>query len=180
MYLENSSGANLSTAQSLTVTTVSTNSFDVTGAGGPNTLVTNMIGAGGVATGLGYDIGAGEGVATPFVNVSIGAVTTFTGTLTISLQCAPDNGFGAAGTSVVLFTSAALSGTSQVYNGAQMIIPVPPLPAGLLPAGALPRFYNLNYATTSTTNLKISASIVLNPPTLRDATLYGNNFPAGL
>lgn len=178
-YLENTGGANLSTNQALTVTAVSTNSFDVTGAG-INTLVTNMIGAGGTTTQLGYDIGAGDGVATPQVMVTIGTITQFTGTLTISLQCAPDNGFGAAGTSVTLFTSAALSGTSQVYLGAQIIIPVPPVPNNLLPAGLLPRFYNLNYVTTSTTNIKVSASILLNAPTLRDATLYGKNFPDGL
>ncbi len=177
-YLENSSGANLSTNQALTVTAVSTNPFDVTGAGSGT--VPAMIGAGGLSSNLGYDVGAGEGAAQPQVLVTIGTVTTFTGNLTIQLQAAPDNGSGTIGTAVTIFSTSALSGTSMIYKGAQIIIPIPPINPGVMPLGMLPRFYQLNYVTTSTTNLKISASVLFNAPTISDATLYGNNFPAGL
>lgn len=173
-YLESSSGANLSTLQSVTTTAASTNIFDVTGAGSGNTPA--MIGASGLNTALGYDIGAGEGVETPFVLITLGTCTTVSGTLTISLQAAPDNGSYNPGTYVTLASTAALTGTTQLFAGAQIILPVPPIPPGL----ALPRFYRLDYVVGSSISVIVSASILLNPPTIRDATLYGSNFPSGL
>ncbi len=173
-YLESTSGANFSANQTVTITATSTNVFDVTGAGSGN--VPAMIGSGGLSNALGYDIGAGDGAATPQVLVTFGKVTTATGNFTIQLQAAPDNGFAVAGTAYTIFSTAALTGTSELFTGAQIIIPVPPIPAGF----PLPRFYQLNYVTTSTTNLVVSASMLLNAPTLLDAVRYGSNFPSGL
>lgn len=178
-YLEATSGANLSTAQAITATAASTNVFDVTGAGAGNSPA--MIGSGGVNTALGYDIGAGEGVATPQVMLTLGTVTTATGTLTVALQVAADNGSYSPGTYFTIYQTPALTGTTQLAAGEQIIIPVPPVPPGILNAmGAAPRFYRLNYTVTATISLIASASILLNAPTIRDATLYGNNFPSGL
>lgn len=173
-YLESTSGANFSTAQSVTATAASTNIFDVTGAG--STVAPAMIGASGLTTALGYDIGAGDGAAMPEVLITFGTCTTVTGTLTIALQAAPDNGSYSPGTYETLTATAAFTGTTQLFSGAQVIMVVPPIPPGL----ALPRFYRLNYTVTGSISVLVTASLLLNAPTIRDATLYGSNFPSGL
>ena len=177
-YLESTSGANLSVAQSVTGTAASTNVFDVTGAGAGNAPA--MIGAGGVNTALGYDIGGGEGVATPQVLISISAVTTVTGTLTVALQAAPDNGSYSPGTYVTIFQSAALTGATQLFVGQLYVFPIPPIPKGLFTGDALARFYRLNYTVGSSISLVLSASILINGALPYENQLYGNNFPAGL
>lgn len=177
-YLESTSGANFSVAQSVTATAPSTNVFDVTGAGAGNAPA--MIGAGGINTALGYDVGAGDGAAIPQVLISFGTCTTVSGTLTIAVQCAPDNGSYSAGSYVTLMSTAALTGATQLFAGNSLILPIPALPPGLIASIGLPRFYRVNYTVGSSISVIVNASLTLDAPTLKDVTIYGNNFPAGL
>lgn len=172
-YTETTSGAGFSVAQALSTTANSTNVFDVTGAGAGN--APSMIGAGGLKTAIGIDIGAGDGVATPQVLITNALTTagTGSGTVTISLQAAPDNGSYSAGTYYTLYTSDAYAGTA-ITAGWQLIIPVPSIP----PAAALPRFYRLVYTISGTFAATVNANLLLNAPLVRDATLFGNNFVA--
>lgn len=174
-YLESTSGANFSTNQAITQTVDSTNIFDITGAGVGNSPV--MIGANGVNTAIGTDIGAADGVAVPQVLISFSKGTTVTGSLSISLKAAPDSGTYTEGTYYTLITTQALTGATQIAAAKQFYIPVPPIPPGF----ALPRFYKLTYTvTTGTISATVSASLLLNAPTVADVTLYGSNFPSGL
>lgn len=171
-YVETTSGAQFSNAQAITGTADSTNIFDVTGAGVGNAPA--MIGAGGVNTAMGSDIGAAEGVAVPSILLTVTGSTTVTGTLTISLKAAPDNGSYAEGTYTTLLSGAALTGATQLGVGAQYVIPVPPI----LPGEALPRFYKLTYTVSGSISVVASANLLFNAPLARDATLYGSNFVA--
>lgn len=168
-YIETSSGAQFSNAQTVTATADSTNIFDVTGAGVGNAPA--MIGTDGLNTKMGVDIGAGDGQAIPEVQIVITTSTTVTGTLTVSLKAAPDSGTYTEGTYVVLYSSAAFTGT-QLAKNAVITFQVPPIP----PALALPRFYKLTYTVSASISVILSANLLLNPPLVRDATLYGNNF----
>src|SRR6185369_9306324 len=156
-YLESQGGAVLSSAQSITGTADSTNVWDVTGQGAGSTFP-NMIGAGGVSTKLGYDVGAGDGAAVPQILVSFGTCTTVSGTLTITVACAPDNGSGSAGSYVTLFSTAALTGTSQLFAGQSLVLPIPALPAGLIASLGLPRFYKLTYTVGSSISVIVNAN----------------------
>lgn len=169
-YLESTSGANFSVAQALTTTANSTNVFDITGAGSGNAPA--MIGAGGLNTAMGSDIGAGDGIAIPEVIISNALTTagTGSGTVTISLQAAPDNGSYSPGTYYTIYTSEAFAGT-DITAPFQLVFPVPPIP----PGAPLPRFYRLVYTISGTFAATVNANLVLNAPTVRNARLYGNN-----
>ena len=169
-YLDYSAGTNFSTAQAITVTAASTNVFDVTGAGAGNAPA--MIGANGVNTALGYDIGAGDGQVRPTVLVSIGVNGTGAGTIQIQLQAAPDNGSYSPGSYVTIVQTDAIVGTA--LDAGQLIeIPVPPVPPAF---SGLPRFYRLNYVVAGTAGVTLTANLLLNPPEIRTATIYGSNF----
>lgn len=170
-YVETTSGAQFSVAQALTTTANGTNVFDVTGAGAGSAPA--MIGPGGVNTAIGVDMGAGDGMAIPEVMITNALTTagTGTGTVTISLQAAPDNGSYSPGTYYTLYTSDAIVGTA-ITAPWQLIFQVPPIP----PGKALPRFYRLVYTISGTFAATLTSQLLLNPPTVRDATLYGNNF----
>lgn len=168
-YVETTSGANFSTAQSVTTTANSTNVFDVTGAGAGNAPA--MIGANGVNTAMGIDIGAGDGMAPAAVMVTFNSAGGSSNTITVSLEAAPDNGSYSPGTYVQLFASKAFI-ESAIADGDQLIFNVPPIPPGL----ALPRFYRLVYTCSSTVGASITANLLMNAPLIRDAKLYGNNF----
>lgn len=177
MYLESTSGANFSVAQAVTATAASTNVFDTTGAGAGNAPA--MIGANGVNTALGFDMGAGTGLAMPSVYITVSTATTVSGTLTIALQVAADNGSYSPGTYFTIFSTAALTGAADLFVGQQIYLPVPPVPQGLL-SGSLPRFYRLNYTVGSSISVVVSASLLLDASATRQVTQYGSNFPSGL
>lgn len=174
-FLEFGSGCNLSVAQAVTASAASTNMYDVTGAGNGNAPV--MIGANGVNTAIGIDIGAGTGgVEEPQVLVTFGTCTTVSGTLTIAVQAAPDNGSYSAGSFYTLASTAALTGATELFAGAQLVLDIPPVPPGF----ALPRFYQLYYTVGSSISVVVSASITTGAPTSRVIGKYGSNFPGGL
>jgi hypothetical protein len=172
---------NLSSTQAITATAASTTVIDVTGAGAGN--APNQInGYGQANTAIGVDYGTGDGMATPYVVVLVTAVTTVTGTLTIALQAAPDNGSYSAGTYTSIFTSAALTGATQLYAGAVLYFQVPPTLAAM--GEALPRFYRLNYTVGSSISLSVNAFMTLNAPSFAGTKAgllggqYNSNFVA--
>lgn len=162
-----------SVAQAITTTADATNLFDVTGAG--VTVAPAMIGAGGLNTAIGIDIGAGDGAARPQILITNALTTAGTGagTVTFTLSAAPDNGSYSAGSYTTLFTSAAFVGTA-ITAGFQFPMPIPPI----APGEALPRFYKLTYTVSSTFAATFNANILINAPTVRDVTLYGSNYVA--
>ena|ERR1035437_10007436 len=165
-------GGQFSVAQAVTGSAASTNVYDVTGAGIASAPA--MIGAGGLNTAIGVDIGAGNGgLAEPQVLVTITAVTTVTGTLIIAVQCAPDNGAYSEGTYVTLASSAALTGATQLFAGAQIVLDIPPVPPGF----ALPRFYRLYYTVGASISVVASANLTTGAPTGKVAARIGNNLP---
>ena len=171
-FLESTSGANFSVAQTVSATANATNIFDVTGAG-IGTIPTRMIGAGGSNTSIGIDIGAGDGMFVPQVLITNANTVAGTGggTVQFTLQAAPDNGSGTAGTYTILYTSPTFIGTT-ISTTFSHLFNVPPI----VPGQSLPRFYQLVYTVSGTLSAIFNASLTANAPTVRDATLYGNNF----
>lgn len=171
-FVETSSGAALSAAQAITTTADSTNVFDVTGAG-VGTLPA-MIGTDGKSTAIGFDIGATSvsGAAVTAVLLSISGSTTTTGTLTVSVKVAPDSGTGTEGAYTLLTSGPALTGATQLGVGAQYVIPIPPLPAGV----PFSRFLKLTYTVSASVSVVVNANLLINAPLPRDVTLFGSNF----
>jgi len=170
----------LSTAQAITVTAASTAIYDVTGAGSGN--APNMIG-GITSSGnalIGFDIGAGDGMAIPevYVDVSTAFVSGGGATLQIQLQAAPDNGSNAPGSYVTIYESALLT-AAQLTAAANVQFQVPPVPSTIF-GEAMPRFYRLNYvvATSTFSAGAVNANIVLNPSNATKIQNYPSNFIA--
>lgn len=162
------------TPQAVTATADSS-IVDVTGAGSGN--APTMIGGyPATNTTLGFDMGVGDGMARPYVFVLITATTTVTGTLTISLKAAPDNGSYGQGTYTTLYTSAALTGATQLAANKWLYFPVPPILGSM--GEANPRFYKLTYTVGSSISLSLSAGIVVDPTSFLGGTLYNNNYIA--
>lgn len=168
--------SNWSTAQTVTATAASTNVVDLTGAGSGNAPA--MInGFPATNTSIGYDIGAGDGEAIPYLYISVPTAGTGAGTVTIALQVAADNGSYSPGTWETLWTSTAIVGTSLVA-GSIILVPVPPLPypADYETNENMPRFLRLNYTVASTFSAGFLAGLMLNPPTSFLLGQYSNNF----
>lgn len=178
MMLDNSLTFNTSTSsyQNVTATADSTTVIDVTGAGSGNAPA--MInGFPATNTSIGLDIGVGDGEAIPYVMVFIPATTTVTGTLQISLSAAPDNGSYSPGTYTTLYTSASLTGATQLAAGKVLYFPVPPTLNTM--GEALPRFYKLTYTVVSgSISLHANAMITINPSSFGIGGQYASNFIA--
>lgn len=169
-YIENSSGCTLSSSQAISSSSVaSTNIFDVTGAGSGNTPV--MTGAQGLSTNLGTDFGIGQGNAQPGVWFVVNTTGTGAGTMTASIEAAPDNGSGSPGSYTILTTSQAFVGTAMV-KGLNFWLPLPPVPSNY---SGLPRFYEAYYTCASTVTVTISAYFMMNPPNVKSVQEFGNN-----
>lgn len=166
-----------SSAQTVTTTTDSTNVVDVTGAGSGNAPAM-ISGFPSSNTAIGDDYGAGDGVAIPYLYVTVPSLTggTQTGTVTISLSAAPDDGSYGQGTYTTLFSLPAITGTNlNSALGHYIIVPVPPTQfawTGEKP----PRFYKLTYTVSGTQSTKFLAGLMLNPPSSLLADQYNNNF----
>ena len=170
MFADNSLSfnTNLSSTQNITATADSTSIIDITGAGsGVAPAMINGFPA--TATSVGVDYGVGDGMANPYVVIAITATTTVSGTLTISLNAAPDNGSYSPGTYTAIYTSAALTGATQLKTGNVLYFQVPPTLASM--GEALPRFYKLIYTVGSSISLKVNSFMALNPPSVGN---YGN------
>jgi len=170
----------LSTAQAITTTAASAAIYDVTGAG--SGVAPNMVG-GITSSGnalIGFDIGAGDGMAIPevYVDVSTAFVTGDSATLTIAVQAAPDNGSNAPGTYVTLASSAVLT-AAQLTASASFTIPVPPVPKTIF-GEAMPRFYRVYYTVGTGTFSAgaVNSNIVLNPSSATKIQNYPSNFIA--
>lgn len=164
-------------AQTVTTTADSTNVVDLTGAGS-GTAPAMINGFPATNTSIGFDIGAGDGVAIPYLYVTVPSLTggTQTGTVTISLKAAPDDGSYGQGTYTTLYTSAAITGTNlNSALGHYLIVPVPPT-LFAFPSEALPRFYKLTYTVSGTQSTKFLAGLMLNPPSSVLLGAYANNF----
>lgn len=180
MIVDNSLSFNTNwqTPQSLTSTVDSSSVVDVTGAGSGN--APSMIGGyPATNTSIGTDIGQGDGIAIPWVVMTINTTFVSAGaaTLQVFLQAAPDNGSYSPGTWTTLYESAIFT-TAQLTTNQTLMFQVPPRALTGQPGEALPRFYKLSYTVASSTFSagKVVAGILLNPPNGLVNTLYPNNF----
>lgn len=162
----------LSNAQAVTTTAASTTIYDVTGASSGN--APSMV-FGTNTTTYGLDIGTGDGQAIPHAYFSIGVTGTGAGTITFSVQAAP-NSSNSPGTYVTLASSAAYVGTT-LLAGDVIDLPIPPY-ALIGPSEGLPRFYRLLYTVSGSATATVTGYIGLNPPLGYVSTQYANNFTA--
>ena len=169
-YVEAQLGGILSAAQSITTSAASTNILDVTGAGSGN--APNMIGNAGLATNLGTDLGAGQNIAHPGVLFVVTTAGTGTGTVAFGIEAAPDAGNYNPGTYTRLTTSAAAVGTTLTL-GAQIYLPLPPIPSIFT---GLPRFYRAYYDQTGNGAVSVNADFLMNPPSLKSVLDSVKNF----
>lgn len=171
----------LASAFAISATTAGT-VFDVTGAGSGNapSMIAGVNGSTGAAVPIGFDIGAGDGIAIPevFWTVPTAFVSAGGATMQIQLQAAPDNGSNSPGTyQTITQTSTFTAGQLSANTVGQFQVPsVAPNWIG----EALPRFYRLNFVVgTSTFSAgAITASLVLNPSQATKLQGYPGNYVA--
>lgn len=178
MFLDNSlsfNGGWSTPTAAITSTVDGTTIVDVTGAGSGNAPA--MInGFPATNTSIGYDIGAGDGEAIPYLYVAVTTTGTGAGTVTFSVSAAPDDGSYGQGAYTTLYTSKTFVGTTLVA-GRYLLVPIPPT---LWTFGeALPRFYKITYTVASTVGaVKFLSGIVLNPQSSSLLGQYNSNFLA--
>lgn len=161
------------TAQAVTVTADGSQVVDLTGAGSGNAPA--MInGFPATNTAIGYDIGAGDGLAIPYLYSTVTVTGTTTNTLTISLSAAPDNGSYGQGTYTQLYASKAIAANTLI-KGDYLIVPVPPT-LFQWPSESLPRFYKITYTCSGSLTISLLSGIMLNPPSSLLLPQYNNNF----
>lgn len=158
----------LSSAQAITTSAASTNIYDVTGAGSGNA-PSMSFGNGD----KGFDIGAGDSASRPTAYWTITTNGTGTGTVAFAVQAAEDNGSNAPGTYVTLAQTEAFVGTT-LDVGEIITLPIPA--ASTVSPNFVPRFYRLYYVQTGDGAVSATGIILLNPPSLSGAVVYGSNF----
>lgn len=150
--------------------------IDLTGAGVG--VAPAMVG--GIGFPIGFDIGAGDGVAIPSVNVVVG--TTFVGTgnttMSITLKAAPQVSAtnNAQGTYTTLIITDAIP-VANLTAGSMINIPIPPI--NLAENEAVPRYYKLSYTVANgpMTAGTVSAGITLNQPNQGQFGNLGSQYP---
>ena len=168
-----------SSPQTVTTTADSTNVIDITGAGSGNA-PTMISGFPAANTAVGDDYGAGDGVAIPYLYITVPSLTagTQTGTVTITLSAAPDDGSYGQGSYTTLITLPAITGTNlNSALGHYIIIPLPPTQFAWTNEKP-PRFYKLTYTVSGTQSTKFLAGLMLNPPSSLLLGQYNENFIA--
>ena len=166
-------GSPTGSPQAITTTVDSTNVIDVTGAGSGN--APTMIGGfPALLTNLAVDYGSGNGPGQPIVMVFVTLATTVSGTLTIVMQAAPDNGSYSPGTWTIIYQSAALTGSTQLKANNWLAFPVPPTLQGM--GGSSPRFYKLSYTVGSSISVTVSAGIFTDASGIIGGAKLANNF----
>ena len=165
-----------STAQSFTSTATGTHVVDVIGAGvGTIPAMVNTFPSSAYQK-IGFDIGAGDGVAIPYLYVAFTSVGTSANTITVALWAAPDSGSGGTeGSYTLLYQSPALT-ESALAAGDVLLVPVPPIQ--VTEGEALPRFYKIVYTCSSTVAVSVLAGLMINPPNLGLPGQYPNRFLA--
>lgn len=180
-FMDNTLSFNTSwtSSQAVSATAASTTIVDITGAGSGNApAMINGFPASNTA--IGEDYGAGDGVAIPYLYLTVVTAGTGAGTCTIQIQAAPDNGSYSPDTYYTIYQSAAFVGTT-LKKGTVILVPLPPVPnnADNTSGGIddkLPRFYRLNYVVASTFTCTFNAGLMLNPPSSLLSIQYNNNF----
>lgn len=156
--------------QTVTATADSQAIVDITGAGtGVAPAIINGFPA--TNTAIGEDYGAGDGLAIPHVLVTVPALGVGTGTVTISIQSAPDDGSYGQGTYTTLVSTPAIV-ASALVAGTVIDIPLPPLNSNTV----LPRFYKLVYTVANAFSARFIAEMVLNPAQIATFGKYANNY----
>lgn len=176
MFVDNqlSFNGSWSTPQAVTVTADGSSIIDITGAGSGNAPA--MInGFPATNTAIGEDYGAGDGVAIPYLYLTVTTAGTTSNTLTVSISAAPDNGSYGQGSYTQLYASKAFVGTTLV-KGAILVVPLPPTLYTL--GEALPRFYKVTYTCSGSLTVSVVAGLVLNPQLSLLSGQYNNNFLA--
>ena len=172
----------LASKQAVTSTAAGTATFDVCGVGSGTVppMITGVNGSTGAAVAIGFDIGAGDGIAIPELvwDVTTAFVSAGGATLQIGIQAAPDNGSGSAGTYQLITETAAMSAATLVAN-TQGQFQIPPVGANWV-GEALPRFYQVEFTVNTSTFSagNISAAIVLNPSQATKIQNYPGNYVA--
>ncbi len=168
MYLD--AALNFSTAQAITATAASAGVIDLAGLGSGNTM-TNIFGNAAV---FGMDIGVGDVMGHPKLEVAINTTFLTLTSLNIQFQGAPDNGSGSPGTYVTYAESGVILAATLVAGAVVFKIDVPEVQPE---TGPLPRFLRLNYvvAGSNATQGAITANIIRDRQDWT-AGRYPNNF----
>lgn len=167
--------------QAITSSAAGTNVFDVTGVGSGNAtnMITGVLGTTGAAVPIGFDIGAGDGMAIPIVTweVPTSFVSAGGATLQIVLQASADSGGLPVGYQTIVGTS--LLSASMLAANTIGQFQVPKIPANWS-GEALPRFYRLlfNVGTSTFSAGNITAYLNLNPSQATLTGLYPGNYVA--
>ena len=174
---------NWTTPQAVTATADSTCIVDLTGATqgkapgfSPGVLPNIINGFPALNTAVGFDPGTGDGVAIPYLYVTVTTAGSSTSnTFQVNLLAAPDSGTGTEGSYTTLYSSAKVA-TSGLVKGSTLIVPVPPTLFNWPPLEALPRFLKVNYVASGALTVSVLAGIMLNPPSSLLLGQYNNNF----
>lgn len=166
----------LSNAQSVAgaaTTTISTTTYDVTGAGSGSAPA--MIW--GTSTFLQADVMTGRQMYAYFTTTTAFSATT---AQTVRIQAAAAATGNVPGSWITIYQSQAFVGATDLSVNQQLVVPIPPV---AMIGDYLPRFYRFTYNNTTAATFSAgawTAGILLDVPTGLVSTLYPNNFASGL